>query len=100
MRNLTITLALTAILLAAACEIDLRPFYNQQTAVAQSIQNDPWRRTKDGWERTSSWNIRGKPIAARIHPGLVAGMQLLLCIGGLVVTDETQSELPPDVIQL
>jgi len=76
--------------MAAACEIDLRPFYSEQAVASQLFHNDPWRRTDDGWEHTSGWNVRKKPMAARIHPSVVAGLQVLVCLGGLLAADKTQ----------
>ena len=56
-------------------------------AQADTLEQDDWRRTVDGWERASTWDL-GKqdtlPTATRIHPGLVASLQLLLSIGSLL----------------
>ena len=46
-----------------------------------------WRRTANGWERTSDWRFENRPIAPRIaavHPLVIAGLQLLLSVGVLL----------------
>lgn len=47
--------------------------------------NDQWRRTKDGWERRKNWmlappSFESVPIAWRIHPVLIALVQLLVAL--------------------
>ncbi len=47
-----------------------------------------WRRTKHGWERVSTWSRPRRrtqlPAATRLHPGLLASLQLLISLGGLL----------------
>ena len=92
MQNLLITLGLLTVLLTSACEIDLRPLRDPQSVYSVASYDD-WRRTSDGWEKNTNWKLRGKPKAARIHPTLLAGFQVLACVGSLVAsTPSSQTE--------
>jgi len=70
----------------AAIDAGLLPRAVLRSAAVPSI-DDQWRRTAEGWERMSDWQNRRKiappPVAASIHPGLVAGFQLLASLGWL-----------------
>lgn len=55
-------------------------------AASTNLDQNPWRRTDAGWERISDWKIDNhhRPLAARIHPGLVASFMVLAAVGTLV----------------
>ena len=65
---------------------------------AGSDADDGWRRTKDGWEHISTWNLGSRTLPTRrfvppstgsllaigsLHPALIATGLLLLSIGSL-----------------
>lgn len=55
-------------------------------AQVSSPAQDPWRRTTHGWERISDWNRENwNPLP--LHPLVVASLQLLLSLLGLLILD-------------
>ncbi|MFT5526921.1 MAG: hypothetical protein ACI9G1_001013 [Pirellulaceae bacterium] len=68
--------------------------------VVDVFAGDPWRRTINGWENSSTWEVeREIDLLARIaqlHPFVVASFQVLVCVGALVAfsDDEDWQRLP------
>ena len=49
-----------------------------------------WRRTVSGWEEASRWHLDARPDphltpAMAVHPLVIASLELLISVGGLVV---------------
>jgi len=50
----------------------------------QDLEQDEWRRTIHGWEKKTSWSRPTKlPAATRLHPALLASIQVLISLGSL-----------------
>jgi hypothetical protein len=63
---------------------------------ARQSAADGWRRTADGWQRISHWNvptpaIRPPAWVTQLDPRLVALLQLLLSIGGLLLFEDMRA---------
>ncbi len=58
---------------------------------AAGLPEAGWRRTADGWEEVANWSTTSdgqRPTqAARIHPGLVAALILLVSLAALLAFD-------------
>lgn len=80
-------------LLVSACFVDTQSLNTSQAIAFSHIQDDPWRRTAQGWEKKGDWSLHdgNDPIAASIHPGLLASFQLLACVGGLLAMEPNRS---------
>ncbi|MFT7644301.1 MAG: hypothetical protein ACI9G1_006067, partial [Pirellulaceae bacterium] len=56
--------------------------------------NDPWRRTINGWEKVSDWEVPQQvdllERIARLHPFVVASFQVLVCVGALVAFSDDE----------
>lgn len=69
-------------------------------AAAKSAVTDGWRRTATGWEWDQAWQpprpTRYVPyVGRRIHPGVIAALQLLVSLFALVATDRTWRVFTP-----
>ena len=57
-------------------------------AVAYAEGNGEWRRTSEGWQRTSGWpsmaDRNAVPPAAKVHPLVLATLIGLISLGGLI----------------
>ena len=54
-----------------------------------------WVRTVDGWERSSAWRLAPPPPGARLHPLLVAALELLAALFVLVAyAREPENDAP------
>ena len=52
----------------------------------QDDEGSDWRRTARGWERFSKFpRPLRHPIMAAVHPAVIAGLQLLASVGGMVL---------------
>jgi hypothetical protein len=83
-----ILILLAAIWLSPACSTaDGVQQTTESPRVAQSAQ-DPWRRTKLGWQRRSEWRLTvdatPPPPATGIHPSIIALLQFLIASGALL----------------
>lgn len=64
-----------------------------------------WRRTTVGWEPTVAWRGRGPqlgppPAAAKVHPIIIASLQMLLSIGALLVFEYTDEDESTDLVHM
>lgn len=91
LKSASATLVLIGILFYVACNIDGDlPQRSAATSHFAETTNDTWRRTAQGWEKTSDWQEDVPVIAPEwihvgsIHPALVASFQLLISLGALV----------------
>jgi len=55
---------------------------------------DSWRRTVDGWEKNDRWQLAELPRAIRLHPGIVAGGQMLASLLALAAAGREDGESP------
>jgi len=53
-----------------------------------------WRRTRDGWERSSQWTIRPERRAPSVHPIVVGLLELLLACAALIGFSEAGDRRP------
>lgn len=97
MRTLTIAACLLLVVLWFACIVE---FPTQRTLSpdrqrAFATLADDWRRTNDGWERSTTWNESPRastlPAASNLHPGLLASFQVLASIGSLLAFSNLES---------
>ena len=51
---------------------------------ASSLDNDPWRRTANGWERNTNWFITPEHDSPAPHPAVVAAFEVLLSVFALL----------------
>ena len=65
-------------LLAAEIPLPEPPHGSGQRSVVDD--SDDWRRTVDGWQRASEWNLVVKHEAPALHPAVVGSFQLLLVL--------------------
>ncbi len=72
-----------------ACNIDGNLSEMSPASRFSEAASDTWRRTAQGWEKTTDW--QAVPVispewthAGSIHPALVASLQLLISLGELV----------------
>ena len=64
-----------------------------------------WRQTADGWQDTSEWRVGKEESRVKfideIHPTVVAGLILLLCLGvGLYFDRKTTDDEDPGVKEI
>ncbi len=57
-----------------------------ELAAAPAIDNSDtgWRRTRDGWERQSSWAPEQPARKPALHPALIGTIQILFTVAALV----------------
>jgi len=65
-------------LLAAEIPSAESPHGNEQRSMVDG--SDDWRRTVDGWQRSSDWDPAVKREAPALHPAVVGSFQLLLVL--------------------
>ena len=90
MRGLMTAVLLLVALFSLACSVEI-PSQRGQLDTAGTLNGrqeiaTEWRRTNHGWERYSDWFSQDPPLptATRIHPILVAALQMLISLGALV----------------
>ena len=56
-------------------------------------EQDEWRRTVNGWEKKTAWSRPTKllPAATRLHPVLLASIQILISVGSLLAFSNLDS---------
>jgi hypothetical protein len=90
LKSFTATLLVLSALFYIACNMDSGlPEISQMTSRISEASHDTWRRTAQGWEKSTDWQhvpvISPEWIhAGSIHPALVASLQLLISLGALV----------------
>ncbi|MHB0961442.1 MAG: hypothetical protein ACYC6N_26285 [Pirellulaceae bacterium] len=83
MRGITLTLALLLVIGYVASRAGLPAVCSSGTV---SIgQEDGWRRTAQGWEQNTRWNVpamQPAPASSQrfLHPAIIAGLQLLVAL--------------------
>ena len=87
MRKLTIATSLLLVVLWLGCVVDL-PTWRTSDLIPTAEIADDWRRTANGWERSSTWkdsqHANELPPASNLHPGLLASFQILASVGSLL----------------
>ena len=102
MRLLAANFGLFCCFFWATCIFELPEPHAAETGTQASMSEvDDWRRTDDGWERVSSWdmnhpeNDNGFPTTidvGRVHPGLLASFVALASLGALLLVDDRQEQ--------
>lgn len=73
-----------------------RPFSEARGDSNADRRSTEWRRTAQGWEDASRWQLESLPHpyptpATAVHPLVVASLELLISIGALVIASPAQS---------
>ena len=92
MRSLFVSAAVSLFVFWVACSIELPGQEQPFSDPSRDVAADDWRRTVNGWERTSTWpspKVQAKPRASYLHPALVASFQVLASCAGLLIFSET-----------
>ena len=67
----------------------------EKDAEASAVGSDTsWRRTRDGWERSSQWALRQKSRAPAVHPIVVGLLEILLACAALIGFSEAGDDRP------
>ncbi len=75
-----------------ACAVET-PRLTRQLASHSVDASDDWRRTAAGWERQSYWKsdepqgLLASESVAKLHPLVLAALQVLICCGALLWFD-------------
>jgi hypothetical protein len=72
-----------------ASVVELPQAWSNATEAKPVSVSDGWRRTVDGWEKRDQWRYPAgtpdvPPVAWRIHPALVAILQVLVSLFALI----------------
>ncbi len=99
MRKLFIAACVLLVVMWLACTIEF-PVRNSarhsEPARHEFATTNDWRRTVNGWERSSTWKTQptatAPPALTNVHPGLIAGFQVLVSIGSLLAFSNATSD--------
>jgi len=69
------------------------PGMDELESIGQPVGDSGWRRTAQGWRKTSGWPAlraahQPYPASTRLHPLVVAALQVLVSVGALVYFTE------------
>jgi hypothetical protein len=95
-RGITGTLAILFIAGYFATTLELPKAWSQSSP-SETRVTDGWRRTASGWQWHEAWKhpraaLDPPPVAWRIHPLLVASLQVLVSLFALVWADPRWSD--------
>ncbi len=95
MRSIIGTLVILFLIGYLAAHLEM-PGARLHASTAEIVVKDEWRRTAAGWESVDTWRHSrlappGQSAASRIHPLVVAALQVLVSLFALLWADRNQS---------